>query len=64
MRGKSRGKLIVLIASFLIFIVGVYALYMDDDSIYRTPLLTLSFVSLSLLALIQSYRAYKNGRKR
>lgn len=64
MKGKSKEKLIIFVASFLIFIIGVYALYMDNSNIYRIPLLSFSFMGLSLLAIIQSYRAYKKGRKR
>lgn len=62
MKESSKIKLIVLVSSFAIFIVAVYALYMDDNSIYRTPLLALSFAALLLIAGVQSYRKIKNKR--
>lgn len=60
---KAKEKIFVLIVSFAIFAVGVYALFSNEGTI-RTVVLWGCFAGLIVIALRQSQVALKRGKRR
>ncbi len=60
---EAKNKLLILLLSFAIFVVGVWALY-SEPSVMRNSLLAASIMGLVAIAVMQTMRVINRNKKR
>ncbi len=60
---EAKNKLLILLLSFAIFVVGVWALY-SEPSVMRNGVLAASIMGLVAIAVVQTVRAVNRNKKR
>lgn len=60
---KTGNKLLILTLSFVVFVVGVWALYSDPSPV-RNGVLAASIMVLVAIAVLQTVRAANRNEKR
>lgn len=60
---EAKDKLLILLLSFAIFVMGVWALY-SEPGVVRSGLLAASILGLIAIAVLQTMRLVNRNKKR